>query len=640
MLTTTKSRSLIIITLSLLVIGLALVQPAWAQSGIDLAVHFVEGTPAEDVIAYQVNVFLSVLDSSGNPIKDLTSENFTVTEDSQQVEIETLVLADDEPVSVVLVLDTSGSMGGIGIESARKAASGFVAGLQEDDQVAILTFDNDVKTVLDFSSDHTAARAEILLIDSAKDAGTCLFDAAYQAAQLTASLPAGRRAVVLFTDGVDETSSGGVCSTNTSDDVIRLASEGGTRVPIYALSMGNRVDTKTMERFAHQTGGRYLHSADASQLEAVFLRLSDQLRAQYLLRYSSEAGPGAHTLAVTAKHQNAQDNDTRNFLLPNFPTRIFFTAPTEESEVSGEAVTLKVDVFGQAQGIQQVIFEVGGDMVGSDTTTPYEVEGDLSAYEAGDLTIEAVAQGPDGIEIDRTSVSVLVLPDEGAEEGDEPQEDEITEPNLALNIGLGVTGFLILAGGIAAFIILRRRREERLRDEEWRQKTGGSPEDDIMPVAGSEMTIDDWEISSDALGMLTVVASDDSTLIGQRFEITQATTTLGRRADNDINFPKDTPVSRQHAVIEEKKGGLSLGQVESTDKDGNPKWPKYGTFINELEMGADPYLLKTGDEIRLGKRVRLKFEAGQIASEGEEITYDGLETIVDDDIDPEKTRDQ
>ena len=635
MLSTTKAR-FYITTFLLLALGFTLAQPALAQSNIDLAVHYVEGTPAKDKIAYQVEVFLSVLDSAGNPVKDLTSENFTVTEDSQQVQIESANLATEEPISVVLVLDTSGSMGGIGIETARKAASSFVSSLQAKDQVAILTFDNTVKTVMDFTTDRAAARAEIQLIEAIKDTGTCLYDAAYQATQLSATLPVGRRAVVLLTDGVDETPNGKVCSTNTPDDVIRLASEGSTRVPIYSLSMGNRADTKNMERFALLTGGRYLHSSNASQLEAIFLRLSDQLRSQYILRYTSGAGPGAHTLAVTAKYLNAQDNDTRNFLLPNFPTRIFFSTLSEGQEVSGTA-NLKVDVFGQGRVIQKVVFDVGGKSIGSDNTSPYELVMDFNSYEAGDLKIDAIAQGPDGIEIARASLTVKVASSEIVAKPTATPTPSDTD--FGLTIGLGVLGLLVLAGGIAAFFILRRRQEERKRDEEWREATEGSPGDDFVPNAGSDMTIDTWEISSDALGMLTVVNSDDATMIGQRFEITQSKTTLGRSADNDINFPKDSPVSRQHAGIEEKTGGLFIQQVETTDSSGRAKMPTYGTFINEIEMGSDAVLLQTGDEIRLGKRVRLKFETGSKSSSSEELTYDGLETY-DDDLNSEKTIDQ
>ena len=158
-----------------------------------------------------------------------------------------------------------------------------------------------------------------------------------------------------------------------------------------------------------------------------------------------------------------------------------------------------------------------------------------------------------------------------------------------------------------------------------------------MPSGGGdERTYDSFEPSPDALGMLTVTASDDSSMIGHRFDITKSLTTLGRSADNDVNFPKDAPVSRHHAQIEEKKGGLFLSHAASVESTGGSKTPTYGTFINDLELGPDPIMLQSGDEIRLGKRVRLKFQASGRITSVEERTYDGFDTHDDAD----KTRDQ
>ena len=134
--------------LFVLVIIFAFPLSTFAQTSVDLAVNFVEGTPAKDKIAYDVNVYLSVVDSAGNPIKDLTAENFTVSEDSQQVDIESVELVSDEPINLVLVLDISGTMSGSGIDSAKEAASNFIEGLADDDRVAVITFNDEIKTII------------------------------------------------------------------------------------------------------------------------------------------------------------------------------------------------------------------------------------------------------------------------------------------------------------------------------------------------------------------------------------------------------------------------------------------------------------------------------------------------------------
>jgi hypothetical protein len=188
---------------------------------------------------------------------------------------------------------------------------------------------------------------------------------------------------------------------------------------------------------------------------------------------------------------------------------------------------------------------------------------------------------------------------------------------------LGVAGFFVLL--VLVVVILLRRRQNHLRDLEWDRQVGGiglEPTAEVAPP--SDRTMDSWEVSPDAFGMLVVTASDDASMIGHRFEIMKPLTTLGRSADNEIPFPKDSPVSRHHAQIEARGGGLFIREVESADKSGHPKRPTYGTFINENPIGMEPVLLNSGVEIRLGKRVRLRFEAGQKLMSGSSETMDGF----------------
>jgi VWFA-related protein len=603
-----------------------------AQSTMDLVVHFVEGAPAEQDVSYDVNVYLSVVDAVGSPIKDLTSESFTVVEDSQKVEITDLTLVSDDPVNVVLVLDTSGSMGGTGINSAKTAASNFVAGLGNEDRVAVITFDNTIKSQIDFTTDHNAARDRIALVEVVRGSGTCLHDAAYQAIQTAATLPSGRRAVILFTDGVDETPNGAVCSSHTADDVINIASAGGTRAPVYTLGMGNQVNQNGLKRIAELTGGRSLYSPDPSQLDAMFIRLSDQLRFQYKLTYKSVSGPGAHTLAVSASHLNAKDSDTRNFLLPAMPTRVSFTSPREGAEVSG-ITKLGVALSGQGDTIGKVAFEINDEEVGSDDKTPYEVEVDLEAYSPGDLTVTAIVYGTTGAELTRNTITITAKKGEIAVLPT-PTSTPKLEVRTSVIIGSGIGFLIIITAAIIAFFIIRRRRHEKEMDDAWAK----AQSNDISPVSTGmdERTFDGWEPGPDALGMLIITASDDATMIGHRFEITKGLVKLGRSADNDINFPKDNPVSRHHVQIVEKNGGLYVSEIQSVDSSGISKPPTYGTFLNESELGVDPVLLQSGDEIRLGKRVRLKFESAGRIKDTDSVTYDGLISQEDDD----RTREQ
>jgi pSer/pThr/pTyr-binding forkhead associated (FHA) protein len=141
--------------------------------------------------------------------------------------------------------------------------------------------------------------------------------------------------------------------------------------------------------------------------------------------------------------------------------------------------------------------------------------------------------------------------------------------------------------------------------------------------------VDSFTPSENALGVLVILQSDDPAMLHRRIEITKSVTTLGRKADNDVIFAKDSPVSRHHAVIEERSGQLFLSEVLATDESGHTKPPAYGTFINGKRV-EDSTPLRDGDKIQLGKRVQIQFEAVKpSAGEGEQ-TVDQLTTRDDE----------
>jgi hypothetical protein len=279
-----------------------------------------------------------------------------------------------------------------------------------------------------------------------------------------------------------------------------------------------------------------------------------------------------------------------------------------------------------------VAFEAGGKVIGTDDTIPYEYQLDLSNYPVGVLDLTAIVYGANNSELAKETITVNVnaAPESPVQEAE--TESAAAPNNVALPIGLGLGGLLLVTIAFVAFFAIRRRRLEQVESLAGKQSAA-----EVTPRRpGEERTIDDWELSPDALGMLIVEASDDATMVGHRFEITQSVTTLGRSADNDISFPKDKPVSRHHAEIVSKKDGLYLEEVEASDETGVSKTPTYGTFINDVQLSGDAILLQTGDEIRLGKRVRLKFEGAGNIGVTDSLTYDGIMSTDD----PDSTYDQ
>ncbi len=218
-------------------------QAVLAQSTIDLVVHYVEGLPAENEIAYDVNVYLSVVDSVGNPVKDLTTESFTVTEDSQKVDVTSLELAKDEPINIVLVMDTSGSMSGAPLTEAAEAARTFVEGLPPSANVAVLSFGNAPVALTAMGATRAEATAALGSLHAAGE--TALYDAVIAAADLFSDTPT-RRIMVVLSDGGDTVSTaslGGAVAAIVASEVevhaVALDTPESSLVALEALSSGS-----------------------------------------------------------------------------------------------------------------------------------------------------------------------------------------------------------------------------------------------------------------------------------------------------------------------------------------------------------------------------------------------------------------
>jgi hypothetical protein len=192
-------------------------------------------------------------------------------------------------------------------------------------------------------------------------------------------------------------------------------------------------------------------------------------------------------------------------------------------------------------------------------------------------------------------------------------------PNGQLTTTLLVGGFLFLlalAGLLvllAAILLIRRQRAEKDRDEAWeRMQT-----EVHLPDTDKNHACDNWEPGRDAFGFLTVLCSDDRSKIGLHFELTQPCTTLGRSKDNNIHFPHDSLVSRHHAKIELDTDGVYLSEIISVDGVR----PRFGTFVNQASVMSSPVPLKSGDVIRLGKRLQVKFQSLIHQASSDEKTY-------------------
>ena len=174
----------------------------------------------------------------GNYVPDLSQEEFNIAEDgaTQQIAFFATVSA---PFHVVLLLDTSASTEEK-LGSIKRAAAAFVEQLQSGDRVKVISFDNELRELCDFTNDRAVLRNAIYKTVSGK--GTRLYDA-FELALASIKPIQGRKAIVLFTDGVDFMS-----VESTFARSLRGLDEEG--VIVYPIRYETRVESERIARAA------------------------------------------------------------------------------------------------------------------------------------------------------------------------------------------------------------------------------------------------------------------------------------------------------------------------------------------------------------------------------------------------------
>jgi Mg-chelatase subunit ChlD len=183
-----------------------------------------------------VTVPLIATDRNGTYVTDLKKEEFTITEDGVAQEI-TFFGKMAAPFHVVLMLDTSSSTKDK-LKEIQQAAFAFVQQLQPVDRVKVISFDDNVKDLNEFTSDREILRAAIYGTKSGD--GTKVYDA-MDLAMNTLRQIRRRKAIVLFSDGMDWHS-----DKATFEGTVRFLDEEG--VVVYPIRYDTRATTEKLAR--------------------------------------------------------------------------------------------------------------------------------------------------------------------------------------------------------------------------------------------------------------------------------------------------------------------------------------------------------------------------------------------------------
>ncbi|MEM1247673.1 MAG: VWA domain-containing protein [Acidobacteriota bacterium] len=252
-----------------------------------------------------VEVFTGVRRKNGQPILDLQTSDFTVSEDGRPQVLQSFRRVEELPLHVALLLDTSSTMTEE-MKELRQAATRFLEQvLREDDRAALIPFTHRAFVAAPFTNDLKLLRAAASALTAW--GGTSLLTSTVLSLHYLREAP-GKRALILVSDGVDEDSS------LTYDDVLDYAAR--VDAAIYTIGLGvPTVGNETREEaqrllrgLAERTGGRYFAVKPRSDLSDVFAAIETDLRTQYLLTYESNQPPssGFRRIQVDVERRGAR----------------------------------------------------------------------------------------------------------------------------------------------------------------------------------------------------------------------------------------------------------------------------------------------------------------------------------------------
>jgi Ca-activated chloride channel family protein len=259
-----------------------------------------------------VSLFVTVADAQKRLVPDLTKDDFEVF-DNEKPQSLVFFQNENQPITVVVMLDTSGSMTGT-ISLLRAAAEQFLIRLLPEDKGRVGAFNDKIQ----FSSRFTSDRDE--LVGDVKDLdygnGTRLWDAVGASLDELKGIE-GRRVILVFTDGDDtesHTRLGTVIDRARADEVM-----------IYAIGLesnyfnGQRMvrskPDNGLRRIADETGGGYFELQKTADLAPTFTRVAQELHSQYVLGFTPTLLDGkVHKLAVRMKQPGMTARARRSYL--------------------------------------------------------------------------------------------------------------------------------------------------------------------------------------------------------------------------------------------------------------------------------------------------------------------------------------
>jgi len=247
-----------------------------------------------------VSVLAAVRTKKGEIIRDLSKDDFVLSENNRPQEIRYFSRESDLPLTLGLMVDTSQSQRRV-LDAERGASNRFLDQvLREDkDKVFLMQFDSSVQVKAELTSSWRKLSDAMAYVDTETrrdlqmqgGGGTLLYDAIVQASRDIMKKQGNRKALILLTDGVD------FGSQASASDAVEAAQRADTLIYSIEFSdpgaysfipFGAPDGRKVLMRLSQETGGGYFEVTKKRSIEQIFTLIQEELRSQYSIGFVSD----------------------------------------------------------------------------------------------------------------------------------------------------------------------------------------------------------------------------------------------------------------------------------------------------------------------------------------------------------------
>ncbi len=232
-----------------------------------------------------VLVPVTVTDDLNRFVLGLDKQDFRVFEDGTEQKVKQFA-GEDAPLSIGLLVDTSGSMGSK-METSRQAVAQFLKTMNTHDEAFLVEFSDKAELAAGFTDNTSELQEKLTQVES--EGLTALLDAVYMGLHEMKKAKNPRKALLIISDGGDNNSryTAGQIKNLVREADVQIYSMGVfERYPYLGMSAAELSGPRLLSQVSEQTGGRAFAAASDSDLPSIATKIGIELRNQYVLAYS------------------------------------------------------------------------------------------------------------------------------------------------------------------------------------------------------------------------------------------------------------------------------------------------------------------------------------------------------------------